>query len=319
MNKKAKALILALSVLYALCSVLLPGISYAETTGAAFLKIGVGARPIGMGSTFVGIADDANAVFWNPGGLGQLTQQEINAMHTEWIANINYDYIGYIYPFGNNVLGVSVVYLSTGNIEETDVTGATIGNFNAYDACAVLSYARNIASLVNLGINVKFIQQKIQDDTAKGIAIDIGQLYQSPLKIVSVGLAVQNIGPKMKFVQESFSLPLTVTAGVGVKVISILTLGMDVRHQVIDKRTTLSFGTEYMPLPVLAFRAGYTAKLNKIGTDTGEVAGIDTNLAALNGLGVGIGFNLGITAIDYAFMPYGDLGNTHRFSLRVRF
>ena len=317
MNRKVKLLssILVMAVFCSLYSV----ISYAETSGAAFLKIGVGARPIGMGSTFVGIADDANAVFWNPGGLGQLTKREINAMHTEWLSNIKYDYAGYVHPFGKNVVGISVLYLSTGNMEGTDVAGQKINDFSAYDACAVISYARNIASLFNLGVNVKFIQQKIENETAQGIAVDIGQLYQTPLKIVSVGLAVQNIGPKMKFIEESFSLPLTISAGVGIKALGILTLGVDVKQQVVDNRTYLSLGGEYMPLPVVAFRAGYLVKLNKTSGETGTVAGVSSGLGGLNGLGVGIGFNLGITAVDYAFMPYGDLGNTHRLSLRVRF
>jgi len=39
------------------------------TTGATFLKLGVGSRPVAMGEAFVAVADDINALFWNPSGL----------------------------------------------------------------------------------------------------------------------------------------------------------------------------------------------------------------------------------------------------------
>ena len=39
------------------------------TTSAQFLKIGVGAKAIAMGGTFVAQANDLSALYWNPAGL----------------------------------------------------------------------------------------------------------------------------------------------------------------------------------------------------------------------------------------------------------
>jgi len=39
------------------------------TTGSTFLKLGAGARAIGMGSAFTGLSDDATAIYWNPAGF----------------------------------------------------------------------------------------------------------------------------------------------------------------------------------------------------------------------------------------------------------
>ncbi len=41
-------------------------------------EMGVGARAMGMGGAFVGIADDYSAIYWNPAGLGQIRRYEIN-------------------------------------------------------------------------------------------------------------------------------------------------------------------------------------------------------------------------------------------------
>src|SRR4051794_22299869 len=55
---------------------LLPFLAAAQES-ASFLKIGVGARALGMGGAFTAIADDVTAMSWNPGGLGGLKQREL--------------------------------------------------------------------------------------------------------------------------------------------------------------------------------------------------------------------------------------------------
>lgn len=40
--------------------------------------IGAGARASGLGGAFIGVADDATAIFWNPGGLTHLLQEEVS-------------------------------------------------------------------------------------------------------------------------------------------------------------------------------------------------------------------------------------------------
>jgi len=47
------------------------------------VNLRIGARPLGMGEAFTAIADDANAVFWNPAGLPLLLQGEVNFMRTD--------------------------------------------------------------------------------------------------------------------------------------------------------------------------------------------------------------------------------------------
>lgn len=53
-----------------------------------FLKIGVGGRAVGLGETFVAIANDASALYWNPAGIVQFNEQQAIFSHTEWVADI---------------------------------------------------------------------------------------------------------------------------------------------------------------------------------------------------------------------------------------
>ena len=64
------------------------------TTAAKFLHMNVGSRAVGMGGAFTSIANDATAMYWNPAGLGFHKVKEVFFNHSNWIADISYDYFG---------------------------------------------------------------------------------------------------------------------------------------------------------------------------------------------------------------------------------
>ncbi|HXS81942.1 MAG TPA: UPF0164 family protein, partial [Methylomirabilota bacterium] len=65
----------------------------AGTSSATFLRIGVGARAVGMGETFVAVANDPSAIYWNPAGLASLQRRELAISHVQWPADIAYDHV----------------------------------------------------------------------------------------------------------------------------------------------------------------------------------------------------------------------------------
>ncbi|OGS17577.1 MAG: hypothetical protein A3J83_04375 [Elusimicrobia bacterium RIFOXYA2_FULL_40_6] len=284
----------------------------AANTGADFLKIGVGARSAGLGNAFTAIANDATAINWNAGGLSQVKQKEVVAMHSQWIADTNLDYIGFGVPVRNAVIGASLVCLSQSGLEGRDANGAQTDDFGASDLAVTFSYSRQVklnANKVGLGINMKMLRQQIASDQAYGVAFDMGALYYTKSMPLSFGLSLQNIGTQMKFIDEAYNLPLSVTAGVGYNV-GYVTIGLDVKQELYENKTTISMGTEFTPINTLAIRAGY---LMNQAISTGNTA--DT----LNGLGAGLGINLLGMKTDYSFVPYGALGNTHKISFSSKF
>ncbi|MFQ5867530.1 MAG: PorV/PorQ family protein [bacterium] len=255
-------------------------------------------------------------MYWNPAGLAGLEKREISAMHTEWITDIRYDFLGYVHPVGRvGVLAGSFSYLSMGELERRGENREKLGGgFTAYDLAVALSYSKALSQVLNLGVNLKFIQQKIEKEDGYGIAFDLGAICKVWVKGLSLGLTLQNLGPKMKFIKEAYSLPLTLTMGVGYRFVPGLTLALDVRNQFIEKRTTLSFGTEYWPIKLLALRAGYVGRLL-----SSVVEKRDEKIGDLLGLGAGLGLRLFGYEVDYSFVPFGDLGETHRISFSARF
>ena len=132
----------------------------AGTAGAQFLKIGCGVRAIGMGEAYTGVADEVNAVYWNPAGLNHVKNIQVSAMHAVWLEEMNYDYFAYAHPLSllGGVIGVSINYLSIGGMDRLDEYGVVDGTFSPYDAAVNVAYAREFGPIMS-GINLKFIKQ----------------------------------------------------------------------------------------------------------------------------------------------------------------
>src|SRR5476651_1167998 len=101
-----------------------PGFSIASdpgTTSADFIKLGIGPRAAAMGEAQVGLADDVYSTYWNPAGLAQLRSQELGLVYTQYIENINQQYLAYAYPRENvGTFAINVNYLSVGTFQGYD-------------------------------------------------------------------------------------------------------------------------------------------------------------------------------------------------------
>ena len=104
--------------------------AHATKYAGEFLKVGVGARAIGMGGAFVAVDDDATAPFWNPAGLIYLPYKEVLPQHSEQFGSlINHDYLGGVLPLGGpqghqQALGVGIIRLAVDDIPVTPRPGA---------------------------------------------------------------------------------------------------------------------------------------------------------------------------------------------------
>lgn len=285
------------------------------TTGAQFLKIGTGARPVAMGCAFSAVADDLNAIYWNPAGLAAQKDRQISASYHKYFQDVNIGFMGYSQNiFDRGTLGVGLNYLSVSDIEKRIAdTDEPDGEFGASDSAVYISYGdekilgKYLEGLL-VGFNLKFIHQKIEDETAQSYAFDIGTLYKTPIQNFTASLGIYNFGSKVKFVDESDPLPLNIRLGLAYRLFNnTLLLAADVDDYIIDERIYTQIGAEYSFRQILLVRAGY-----KLGMDSNK-------LGESTGLGTGIGFNIWNIMLDYAYAPFGELGDTHRVSVSTKF
>ncbi len=287
--------------------------AFAGGSTASFLKMGIGARPIGMGNAFIAVADDINAVAWNPAGLAVSGgKRELGFMHAAYFAGTNYDFLGFSQPSGVSAWAVAVNYLSQRPIEARAADRSFTGSFRAYDMAFNAAYARGVTSALKLGVNVKYIKSRIENESGQGLAADVGILAKTPINGLNAGLAAQNLGAGMKFMEERSPFPLTLGAGLGYTVFGGMILALDVRQLPYDGKTSVSMGTEYAVFSILALRTGYLAGLAGGGGDAGKIGNV-------KGMNAGLGFKVRGCSFDYAFTPFGELGNVQRFSFTSRF
>ena len=182
----------------------------AGTMGAAFLKIEAGSRPASMGGAFAGLADDANAVFYNPAGLTSIEYRELTAMQNFWLAGINNESISYVQRLGNGAFGISFLGAFAKIEERSEPTEDAIRTFNASSFAIGLSYGHKLAKNVSLGGTVKFLSQQFDIEDWTGVAGDAGVLLG--IERLRVGASIQNLGV-LKSGKEEESLPMNIRVG----------------------------------------------------------------------------------------------------------
>ena len=168
------------------------------TTAAKFLSIGVGSNAVGMGEAYTSVADDATAMYWNPAGLSFYDTKEVYFNHSNWIADISFDYFGVTIPLDNrSVLGFNVTSVTMEEMEVTSYGNENTGEtFRAADYAIGSTYALDFTDRFSVGVNGKYIQQTIANSHAKGFAFDFGTLFKTPFGF-KLGTSISNFGPKM--------------------------------------------------------------------------------------------------------------------------
>lgn len=277
------------------------------STTAQFLKLGMGGQANAMGEAVTALVNDSTSVCWNPAGLNSIQNNHLSLMHSIYFESIFYDYVTYAQQVLDiGTFGIGVQYLNYGSIRETDDTGTELGDFTPYDLAVIISYARIVFD-VPVGLNVKYINSRIKN-TGSAVAFDIGGQYSLMENNLLLGLVVQNIGTKMKFVDEGSNLPLNIKVGVGYKAIDNLIVEADVNLP-LDNTVIVGAGAQYIYQVMedwsVSPRVGYN-------TRTADISGF-------KGLSAGFGVIWTSYGLDYAFVPFGDFGMTHRISLSMRF
>ncbi len=283
-------------------------------TGAQFLKIPVGVRSAGMGDSFAAVSDDASAAFWNTAGLAQIENPEIQLFHASLFQNLNYEFAGAVIPLRpGTVLGLAGALNHTPAFNSTNNPSAVLGE--ASDLAFGVGLARQFGPCLSFGLGGKFVQSKLMASSANGMGLDGGLLLTTKNKRFSLGLSAQNIGEMGAFSSQSTreKLPASYRAGLAGRfwaqkkfrpLLSVEAQKTPREDPVFHSGVEIWVGSMEK---CVAFRAGYQS--NKLTKNLGDLVGAS--------FGTGIRFQS--LQFDYAFVPYGLLGDTQRFSVSYRF
>lgn len=289
-----------------LCFVMMTTALYAGgETGVAALKIGAGARATAMGEAFVATADDASGLFWNPAGTAWNSRRQAHFTYNSWIQGIHHNIASVTAPTAHGVIGVGLMLNTIDGFERRTIASEEpLGTFSAHDFALLLHYARRVNDALSLGVNFKYLNEKIYLDDANGYMIDLGVRWQSPVAGLYVAGALQNLGFTTQMAEEKLRLPQTARLGAAYRLPlqpAAVTLAADF-VQIFSEDSYVNVGVEAYVVPSLALRCGYQAGY------------ADKDVSA------GFGLHIGPLFVDYAYVPFGrDLGDSHRFSLTMDF
>lgn len=194
------------------------------TAGQAgeFLRFGVNARALAMGRAFTAVADNANAVYWNPAGLYNVIQEGVSftLMYSKLFEGADYHFgalavpIELFFPTSSGSalrnelrhwnLGVGYLLFGSDGYEvrtaENQLTGES---FSDQQTAIFFTLTRSFSlgeHQFGVGSSVKWLSHDLFGSRAKAMALDIGVKYQPPQEWVSLGLVIRNFnGPDFGF------------------------------------------------------------------------------------------------------------------------
>ncbi len=276
------------------------------STSLNFLKVGVGARPAAMGSAFSALSDDATASFWNPAGLVDARAGELFFTYNSWIEDISQSAASYTFDVDRVRLGVSMNYFGMGELERRSVNSVEPeGTFSPYDLALGISAAYRVKENVAAGVTARFVRESLDSESASAVLFDIGIKAQTIIPNLTASIAVRNLGTKLKYESIAYDAPRLVSLGAAYRKglpwrDHSLTVALEIEAP-NDNETRLAVGGEYNWRNFLFGRAGYRTGL------------VNENVS------FGMGVNYLELMFDYAYVPYADLGGSHRFSFIYAF
>lgn len=325
----------------------------ADKYAGEFLKLGVGARALGMGEAFVALADDASATYWNPAGLVFAPQRQVLFMHAEQFGDaLNHDFVGFAMSLeGQGAIAVSIIRLGADDIPvtagirpdaEEDVgldgiggtgdEGENNGRFDpgepfilrlhqdeilwksSAEYAVVFSYAKRINGKLSLGGNFKLITQRFLGLASSfGVGIDAGALYEASDDF-TLGLRVADLTTTRLFWDTGARETIRPTFIPGLQYTREIPALRGVLTAAFDARITLE-GNDGSQLESDGVSADLRPGIEYWFKQTiaGRVGASGDRMTA------GFGIRYGGFGADYAFVGHEELDNSHRVSLSVDF
>lgn len=252
---------------------------------AQFELLDLGAKPIAIGGAFTSLANNSNAVYYNPAGISQLPFREVSIFYSPA-------------PYGlKELANGSVNFVEPTKFGAFGLSAKTYG-FELYKELTVTAtYANNYKKKIYYGFNINYYNLKIQNyGSASTFGVDVGALAYLT-DFLRWGFTAFNLN-RPKIGTQDDKLPQVYRTGLSVQPRTDLNIALDIEK---DTRFPVSIkaGIEYSLYDLVDLRAG-------IGTEPSKFSG-------------GIGLHYSLFEIDYGFYNHQDLGLTHQGTITINF
>ena len=301
------------------------------TSAANWLKIESGVRGISMGGSQVASGSGISGVFYNPASIAFGQSSEVYYSKSYYLAGISHNTLGYITKLTfSDYIGLYLFYLDSGEMDVTTVISpdGTGEKFSVLDLSVRFLYGKQLTDRLRIGVALKYFREEIYTAQMQSFVVDVGSNFDTGIYGFDLGMSVSNFGPEVQYegdaldvtvdddiavsgklskITSKFSVPLTFRIGLSNDVIGgnegsvhRLTLSADGINP-IDYTVYGGLGVEYSWRDIAFIRGG-----TKLFHDTA-------------GLSIGGGLKWSMFAVDYAYVNYGILKETHQFGISLEF
>ncbi|KAA3609200.1 MAG: hypothetical protein DWQ05_22970 [Calditrichaeota bacterium] len=354
MKIHAKNIIVALVIGLTFCTGVLFGQSKTGTTIGQFLLIEPSARAAGMANVGVAMHEEVVSAFFNPAAIGMQEKFGIQFTNSQWIADIQYNYVAGLIHAGNlGNIYLSATALNSGEIKVRTVD-QPLGTGERYSVSNValgLGYGTQLTDRFSVGFQLNYIQENIWHSSLSTFAINVGTIYHLTNNRMRIGASISNFGLQAGYsgrdlrirydldtekYGDNSSLPgdvhttdyaLPILFRVGIYMPwqfgenNQIEFALDAFHP-NDNTESMSAGVEWAFMKMVFLRGGFQHFIFDDGSNFPwvQLRKKDDSELGLTA-GAGIKYDLGEVAllIDYAWTDNGLLENTQRLTMGVSF
>ncbi len=308
----------------------------AGLTGAAFLKVGVGARNVALGTAVTALSGDVNQMFYNPAGIA-LKDEMLQASFTynKWIADIGHSTAAVSFNIPEvGTIGVGFITFGISGIEAVrdipvdpglakfQIDNSTSATYDYRDIAYQVTFSRYVMDQLSLGITVKGISQTIDGVGASAFAIDFGSVYHIGILDWTIGARFNNLGSDLKYYDIASPLPMQFSIGTALSPfktdqLNVMVAGDATKPQ--DGPLYIFSGVEVSFMNMIALRGGY--KFNYSGTNEVPGTGASSVNSTIEGFSAGAGVRTTMgdyeIGVDYSYTHMDLLDAAHRFTLNI--
>lgn len=288
------------------------------TSGADFLELGIGSRPLAMGEAFTAEINDVNSLYYNPAGLGSLRYPVLSFFHNELILDSRFENISVAYPLYGGWIAVSNSLFWVPAFDKINIDGNSTGKVQYYNGCFTTGYGYDFGPFY-AGGSAKYIYQKIDSLFVSSYAMDIGILkgmylyspFDSPIRNFHLGMSILNIGTQAK----DDPLPRMIRIGSSYKPTKWLGINLDMTENFI--RTSDLYDFTYLFDESFRVNAGFELNYMEILYIRG---GWRFNDAGTYSLGFGFNYAVQDTAfiVDTSYSDNGVFGPVYSICMTVK-
>ena len=298
-------------------------VSFAGVDAMPHLRLGAGARSIGLGGAFTAIADDATATVWNPAGLGSAADLSLNFSTQRLDLDRSHNFIALTKALGSaGSIGIAVTNAGVSGIQQYDNKENYGGEFDYSANAYSLSYGIGIGNF-SVGLTGRMLADNFGLDSVENQSgfggVDIGLMgHALHIDVGEEKVPTFHYGVVAKYLGASLGddiVPMVVNVGLAYNLYmgNVVTFAADLEQEFVnldESATSLRLGAEYTIV---------TYKSTALSIRGGVKASRD-----VQSLFGGFGVNIGGLQIDYAIQDgmaseINGVGSTHFASLSYRY